>query len=146
MLTEKVVGNDHNLNVPIRIKNYFYIMSNQINVSSFLIFAVMLCITGCAQTTKTTDNSSPIYKEQPTNKPADKKTILNITYATSHIFKIEYEDTLRIEAQKSAEEHCGTVGTSNDKWKTISKHGKVAVHKKTACYARICNSIYHCEK
>ena len=146
MPAEKIVGSEYQPNVPIRIGTILGLCVNRINFSTFLMLALMLCVAGCMQTTKATNISSNVYKEQPAKKPADKKINLKVTYATSHMFKIEFADNLRKEAQKAAEKHCGTVGTSTDKWKSVSKHGKVAVHKKTVCYSGVCNSIYHCEK
>ena len=103
MPAEKIVGSEYQPNVPIRIGTIFGLCVNRINFSTFLMLALMLCVAGCMQITKATNFSSNVYKEQPAKKPAEKKTSLKETYATSHMFKIEFADNLRKEAQKAAE-------------------------------------------
>ena len=147
MPTNKTIFSDgYQSNAPVRNIAFPQLYLNRINFGAFLICALMLSVAGCAQTTKVTKAPAIVHKEPPTKKPADKKINLKVTYATSHMFKIEYADNLRKEAQMAAEKHCGTVGTSADKWKSVSKHGKAAVHKKSVCYSGVCNSIYHCQK
>ena len=144
MQAKNVVANKHRDCKPSLREPHSTLCLSRFAVIAILTFPLILSLGSCTQTANTLSNRSTVSNSLPVKTVKDKKIYLKVTYATSYMYKIEHPMPLRMEAQKAADKHCGTVGISPDKWKTLSQFGKSAVLQKTVCYLETCNSIYHC--